>query len=128
MADLPEDLAAAVNAQASARVAMDVQGFAKYLTPAAIDSLRASFPGVPPRVSRYEIGNTSGNGSEYEVNVQYFVRDDAFIVRSEWKKGGDAWMVAFAERLWEEGEQRPGPLNKLAGSVVRWVAGLRRGR
>lgn len=128
MADLPEDLAAAVNDQAEARVAMNIQGFSKYLTPAAIDALRASFPGVPPRVSRYEIGDTSGGGTEYVVNVRYFVRDDPFIVRSTWKKDGDAWMVAHAERLWDEGEKRPGPLNKLAGSVIRWVAGLRRGR
>ena len=127
MVDLPEDLAAAVKDQAEARVAMNIQGFAKYLTPAAIDSLRASFPGVPPRVSRYEIGETFGGGSEYEVKVQYFVRDDPFIVRSEWKKDGDSWMIVFAERLWDEDEKRPGPLNKLAGAVVRWVAGLRRG-
>jgi hypothetical protein len=126
MADLPEDLAAAVSDQAEARVAMDVQRFAKYLTPTAIDSLRASFPGVPPRVSRYEIADTSGGGSEYEVNVRYFVRDESFIVRSEWKKNGDDWMVAFAERLWAEDEKRPGPLNKMAGSVLRWLSSLRR--
>ena len=128
MADFPEDLAAAVTDQAEARVAMNVQGFAKYLKPAAIDSLRASFPGVPPRVSRYELGDTEGGGSEYVVNVRYFVRDDPFIVRSTWRKDGDAWMVGHAERLWSEGEKRPGPLSKLAGSIVRWLAGLRRGR
>jgi hypothetical protein len=126
MADLPEDLAAAVSDQAEARVAIDVQRFAKYLTPTAIDSLRASFPGVPPRVSRYEIADTSGGGSDYEVNVRYFVRDESFIVRSEWKKNGDDWMVAFAERLWAEDEKRPGPLNKMAGSVLRWLSSLRR--
>jgi hypothetical protein len=126
MAELPEDLAAAVNDQAQARVEMNVQGFAKYLTPQAIDSLRASFPGVPPRVSRYEIGETSGGGSEYEVRVRYFVRDDPFVVRSEWKKDGEGWMVAFAERLWDENEKRPGPLNRMAGSVLRWLASLRR--
>jgi hypothetical protein len=126
MADLPEELAAAVNDQADARVQMDVQRFAKYLTPTAIDSLRASFPGVPPRVSKYEIADTSGGGSEYEVNVRYFVRDEDFIVRSEWKKNGDGWMVAFAERLWGEDEKRPGPLNRMAGSVLRWLANLRR--
>jgi hypothetical protein len=126
MADIPDDLAAAVNDQADARVQMDVQRFAKYLTPTAIDSLRASFPGVPPRVSKYEIADTSGGGSEYEVNVRYFVRDEDFIVRSEWKKNGDGWMVAFAERLWGEDEKRPGPLNRMAGSVLRWLASLRR--
>jgi hypothetical protein len=115
-----------VNDQAEARVAMDVQRFAKYLTPAAIDSLRASFPGVPPRVSKYEIGETSGGGSEYEVNVRYFVRDEPFIVRSVWKKEANGWMVAFAERLWSEGEKRPGPLNRFAGSILRWLASLRR--
>jgi hypothetical protein len=127
MPDLPEDLSAAVNEQAEARVAMNVQGFAKFLTPAAIDSLRASFPGVPPRVSRYEIGDTEADGSEYIVNVRYFVRDDPFIVRSTWRKETSGWVVAHAERLWEEGEKRPGPLNKLAGSVIRWFASLRRG-
>ena len=126
MAELPEDLAAAVNDQSDARVQMDVQRFAKYLTPTAIDSLRASFPGVPPRVSRYEVADTSGGGSEYEVNVRYFVRDESFIVRSEWKKNGEGWMVAFAERLWAEDEKRPGPLNRMAGSVLRWLASLRR--
>jgi len=126
MAELPEALAVAVKDQAEARVAMNVQGFAKYLTPSAIDSLRASFPGVPPRVSRYEVGDTEGGGSEYTVNIRYFVRDDPFIVRSTWKNDGDSWMVAVAERLWDEGEKRPGPLNRLAGSVIRWVAGLRR--
>jgi hypothetical protein len=126
LADLPDDLAAAVNDQAKARVEMNVQGFAKYLTPQAIDSLRASFPGVPPRVSRYEIAETSGSGSEYEVHVRYFVRDDPFVVRSEWKQEGDGWMVAFAERLWDENEKRPGPLNRMAGSVLRWLASLRR--
>ncbi len=127
MAEVPPDLSAAVNEQAEARVAMNVQGFAKFLTPAAIDSLRASFPGVPPRVSRYEIGDTEGGGSEYVVNVRYFVRDDPFVVRSTWRKESDSWMVAHAERLWSEGEKRPGPLSKLAGSVVRWLGSLRRG-
>jgi hypothetical protein len=126
MVDLPEDLAAAVNDQAQARVDMNVSGFAKYLTPAAIDSLRASFPGVPPRVSRYEIDSTDGNASDITVNVRYFIRDESFIVRSKWQKQQDGWMVAHAERLWSEGEKRPGPLSKLAGSIVRWVASLRR--
>jgi hypothetical protein len=126
MADLPEELEAAVNDQAGARVAMNVQGYAKYLTPAAVDSLRASFPGVPPRVSRYEIGATEGSGAEYVVNVRYFMRDDEFVVRSRWRKENGGWMVAHAERLWSEGEKRPGLVSRIAGSVLRTLAGLRR--
>jgi len=127
MADLPEDLLAAVSDQAEARVAMNVQGYAKYLTPAAVDSLRASFPGVPPRVSRYEVGSTDGSGVEYLVNVRYFVRDEPFIVRSRWRKEDGGWMVAHAERLWSEGEKRPGLLSRLTGSLLRRLAGLGRG-
>ena len=126
MAELPEDLAAAVSDQAEARVAMNVQGYAKYLTPAAVDSLRASFPGVPPRVSRFEVGSTEGGGGEYVVNIRYFMRDDEFIVRSRWRKENGGWMVAHAERLWSEGEKRPGLLSRIAGSVLRSLAGLRR--
>jgi hypothetical protein len=126
MAQLPEDLAAAVSDQAEARVAMNVQGYAKYLTPAAVDSLRASFPGVPPRVSRFEIGSAEGGGAEYVVNIRYFMRDDEFIVRSRWRKENGGWMVAHAERLWSEGEKRPGLLSRIAGSVLRTLAGLRR--
>ena len=48
MPDLPPDLATSVNDQAKARVEMSIQGYAKYLTPEAIDTLRASFPGMPP--------------------------------------------------------------------------------
>ena len=127
MAELPEDLAAAVAAQAEARVAMNIQGYSKYLTPAAIDALRASFPGVPPRVSRFEIGATEGGGPEYVVDVRYFVRDDPFIVRSHWRREEVDWMVAHAERLWEEGQARPGLLSRLAGSALRSLARLRRG-
>jgi hypothetical protein len=126
MADLPEDLEAAVNDQAGARVQMNVQGYAKYLTPTAVDSLRASFPGVPPRVSRYELGATEGSGQEFVVNVRYFMRDDEFVVRSRWRKENGGWMVAHAERLWSEGEKRPGILSRIAGSILRAVMGLRR--
>ena len=126
MAELPKDLASAVSEQAAARVAMNIQGYSRYLTPAAIDALRASFPGVPPRVSRFEIGTTEDGGSEYVVDVRYFVRDDPFIVRSRWRKEEAGWMVAHAERLWEEGEARPGLLSRLAGSVLRSLARLRR--
>src|SRR3972149_10727354 len=49
----PEELLAAVQDQAEARVRADIQGYAKYLTPEAVDSLRASFPGLPPRVGAH---------------------------------------------------------------------------
>jgi len=126
MAELPPDLEAFVTDQALARVDMNVQGYAKYLTPEAIDSLRASFPGIPPRVSGYEIGTVEEAGADYVVNVRYAARDDSFVVRSRWRKQGDGWMVVHAERLWAEGEKRPGPISRLAGSVLRFFAGLRR--
>ncbi len=126
MSDLPPDLEAAVGGQADARVAMDVQGYAKYLTPEAVDSLRASFPGVPPRVSGYEIASVSGGGTEYTVEVRYSVRDTGFVVRSRWRRMDDGWSVVYAERLWEEGEGRPGLLSRLAASLLRPLARLRR--
>jgi hypothetical protein len=128
MTDLPADLAKAVNAQAQARVEMNIGGYAKYLTPEAIDTLRASFPGVPPRVNRYAVDAVEVGGSDYTVDVRYFVRDESFVVRSRWRTIDGAWMVATAERLWIEGEKRPGFLSRLAGSVLRWISGLRRGR
>lgn len=126
MAELPEDLLAAVNDQAGARVAMNVQGYARYLTPAAIDSLRATFPGIPPRVSRYEIDASDAQGSEYVVEVRYFSRDDSFVVRSLWRKEGEAWKVLHAERLWQEGDKRPGFLSRLAATVLGPIARRRR--
>jgi hypothetical protein len=126
MADLPADLAASVNDQAQARMDMNIQGYAKYLTPEAIDSLRASFPGIPPRVSRYDIATVNESGGDFTVDVQYFERDVPFVVRSKWRKTGDAWMVIHAERLWAEGEARPGILSRLAATLLRPLAGLRR--
>jgi hypothetical protein len=126
MADLPPDLAAVVNEQAQARVDMSIQGYAKYLTPEAVDSLRASFPGIPPRVNRYEIDSMNGGGSEYTVNVCYYERDESFLVRSTWRKQTDAWMVVHAERLWSEGEKRPGLLSRVTATLLRPLARLRR--
>ncbi len=126
MPEAPEDLLAAVNAQAQARVSMDISGYAKYLTPTAIDALRASFPGVPPRVSKFEIASQEARGSEFSFDVRYFVRDESFIVRSRWKLEDGAWMVVHAERLWAEGDRRPGPLSRLAGSILGVLARLRR--
>ena len=126
MADLPPDLANSVNDQAKARVEMSIQGYARYLTPEAIDTLRASFPGMPPRVNRYEIATVNESGGDYTVDVQYFERDIPFIVRSKWRKTGDAWMVVHAERLWSEGDKRPGLLSRLAATVLRPLASLRR--
>ncbi|MDO8617207.1 MAG: hypothetical protein Q7T33_15980 [Dehalococcoidia bacterium] len=119
MPDLPEDLLAAVNDQAQARVQRNVQGYAKYLTPQAIDSLRGSFSGVPPRVSRYEIDSPEARGADFTVSVRYFVRDQAFVVRNRWHKEGDRWMIVHAERLWADGEHRPGILSRLAARLMR---------
>ena len=122
MPDLPEDLNAAITDQADARVRADIQTYAKYLTPEAIDSLRASFPGIPPRVTRYEIASVESRGAEYVCHVRYSARDDSFVVRSRWRREGESWVVAHAERLWAEGEKRPGLLSRLAGSVLRLFA------
>ena len=119
MPELPEGLAAAVNDQAKARVEMNIQGYAKYLEPEAVDSLRASFPGIPPRVSGYEVASVSGGGGDYTVEVRYFVRDDSFLVRSRWRQIDGAWRVVHAERLWREDERRPGFLSRLVASLVR---------
>jgi hypothetical protein len=126
MADLPADLDAAVNDQASARVAMNIQGYAKYLAPEAVDSLRASFPGIPPRVSRYDIASIVGGNSDYTIDVRYYVRDESFIVRSKWRHTDGAWGVVHAERLWSEGESRPGFLSRLVGSVLGRLSRARR--
>lgn len=114
MPDLPADLEAVVRSQAEARVAMDVRGYAKHLEPEAVDTLRASFPGLPPRVSRYEIDKVEG-GSDYTVDVRYFVRNESFLVRSKWRRIEGEWKVVHAERLWAEGEKKPGFLPRLAG-------------
>jgi hypothetical protein len=121
-AQLPDDLSQIVTEQAEARVAMSVQGYAKYLSPEAIDSLRASFPGIPPRVNRFEIASTDGGGSDYTVEVRYFERDAPFIVRSKWKKLDSGWMVVHAERLWAEGDKRPGFLSRLVAKVLGPIA------
>ncbi|MEX0683813.1 MAG: hypothetical protein WD904_02310 [Dehalococcoidia bacterium] len=118
MAELPDDLRTAVEDQAKARVEMSIQGYAKYLKPEAVDSLRASFPGIPPRVSRYEIGPVGTAGGDYVVDVRYFVRDESFFVRSRWHPESGSWMVIHAERLWEEGEARPGIISRLLMSVI----------
>ena len=82
MAELPAALSAAVNDQADARMRMSIQGYAKYLTPEAVDTLRASFQGIPPRVSGFEVTSAEESGGEYTVQVTYRSREDAFVVRS----------------------------------------------
>jgi hypothetical protein len=126
MAELPADLQQAIDDQAQARVAMNVQGYAKYLTPEAVDTLRASFPGIPPRVNRYDIAAAAREGSDYVVEVRYFERDTPFVVRSRWANQGDTWKVVHAERLWAEGDKRPGILSRIAASLLRPLARIRR--
>lgn len=106
---------------------MNVQGYAKYLTAEAVDSLRASFPGVPPRVARFEIVQQDVIGADHVVDVRYFTRLDSFIVRSRWHQGKEGWMVTHAERLWADGDRRPGPLSRLAESLLGRLARFRRG-
>jgi hypothetical protein len=114
----PEDLAAAVRDQAEARVRADVQGVARYLTPEAIDSLRASFTGIPPRVNAYEVADHQPRGDDHVFDVRYSARDDSFIVRSRWRRLDESWMVVHAERLWAAGDKRPGILSRLFASIL----------
>ena len=125
MADLPADLQQAVDQQAQARIAMNVQGYAKYLTPEAVDTLRASFPGIPPRVNRYDIAAATQESSDYVVDVRYFERDTPFVVRSRWSKQDDGWKVVHAERLWADGDKRPGLASRIAASLLRPLSRLR---
>jgi hypothetical protein len=125
-AGLPADLRQVITDQAQARVAMNIQGYAKYLTPEAIDSLRSSFPGIPPRVNRFEVDVVEGSGSEFTVGVRYFARDDSFVVRSRWRKQGEGWLVVHAERLWASGEKRPGIVSRLAAKLLGPIARRRR--
>jgi len=128
MTHLPAELTQAVNDQAEARVAMSIQGYAKYLMPEAVDTLRASFQGIPPRVNGYEISSTEDNGGgDYTVHVSYNSRDASFMVRSRWRQVDGAWMVVHAERLWAEGDKQPGPMSRLGGRMLRWLGGIRRG-
>lgn len=126
MSEPPEDLILVVKDQAEARVRMDVQIFTRYLTPEAVDSLRTSFPGLPPRVAAYEIEKHEPRGADHVFDVRYSARADTFVVRSRWRKLDGGWMVVHAERLWTEGEKRPGIVSRLLGSVLRTLAGLRR--
>lgn len=123
---LPPDLEQAVKEQSQARVDMSIQGYAKYLTPEALDTLRASFPGIPPRVSGYEIASTDGGGNEYVVEIRYTSRDDSFIVRSRWRKQDSGWMVVHAERLWAEGDKRPSFFSRMAAKLLDPIARRRR--
>jgi len=126
MPDIPEELRAAVTDQAEARVRMDIQGYSRYLTPEAIDTLRASFPGVPPRVSRWEIDGQDARGQDFAVDVRYFSRDDSFVVRSRWRQQKGEWRIVHAERLWASASGGPGFLSRLTGSLLRLAAGRRR--
>ena len=118
MDELPEDLRGSVEDQARARVEMSIQGYAKYLTPEATDSLRASAKGMPPRVNRFEIDEVESGGDKFTIDVRYFQRDESFVVRSRWQRRDDAWMVVHAERLWREGEAQPGLVSKLLAKVL----------
>ncbi len=126
MAELPEDLRASVEDQAQARVEMSIQGYAKYLTPEATDSLRASAKGMPPRVNRFDVGAVAGGGGAYTIDVHYFQRDEFFVVRSRWQRRDDAWMVVHAERMWREGDARPGFISRVLAKVLGPIARLRR--
>ena len=126
MAELPDDLRTCVEDQARARVEMSIQGYAKYLTPEAVDSLRGSYQGIPPRVNRYEIDSVEPAGADFVVEVRYFQRDEPFLVRSRWRAGDGGWKVTHAERVWQEGESRPGLLSRLLSRMLGGLARRRR--
>jgi hypothetical protein len=127
MPEMPEDLQTAVQDQADARVQANVQGYTRYLKPEAMEALRASSPGIPPRVTRFEVDSYEASGDDHVVHVRFFKEDgESFQVKNTWRKEGDGWMIVHAERLWEEGEERPGLLSRMAGSVLRALSGLRR--
>ena len=126
MPDAPEELLTAVRDQADARVRMDIQVAAKYLTPEAVDSLRASFSGIPPRVGGYEIEKHEPRGSDHIIDVRYSAADHSFVIRCRWRELENGWMAVHAERLWEEGDKRPGILSRFAAAVLRPLAALRR--
>ena len=92
----------------------------------ALHFLRASFPGIPPRVSGFEVATVDQVGSEYVVDVRYSNREESFIVQSKWRKLESGWMVVHAERLWAAGDKRPGFLSKLVANILRPLANLRR--
>jgi hypothetical protein len=123
MAELPDDLRAAVEDQARARTEMSIQGYAKFLTPEAVDSLRESVRGMPPRVNKFEIDAAEGSADDYTIDVRYFQRDESFVIRSRWRRLPEGWMVVHAQRLWREGEAQPGFFSRLLASVL---GGLRR--
>ncbi len=126
MAEPPEELLAAVKDQAQARLRMDIRGVAKHLTPEAVDSLRASFSGLPPRVSDFNIAGREPRGAEFVCDIRYSARDQSFVVRSRWRNLEEGWRVVHAERLWAEGEKRPGIISRILGSLLRPLARLRR--
>lgn len=63
---------------------------------------------------------------DYTVGVRYKVRDAGFIVRSRWRRNDGDWGVVHAERLWAEGEGKPGFLSRWAGSLLRPLMRARR--
>ena len=126
MSEPPQELILVVKGQAEARVRMDVSAYARYLTPEAVDSLRASFPSIPPRVATYEIEKHEPRGADHVFDVRYSARGDTFIVRSRWRRLDAGWMVVHAERLWAEGERRPGFVSRLLGSLLRALSRRRR--
>ncbi len=126
MTEPSQELLAAVRDQAEARVRMDVQGVAKYLTPEAVDSLRASFSGLPPRVSDFNIAGREPRGDDFVFEIRYSAPGQSFIVRSRWRNLEEGWRVIHAERLWAEGEKRPGIISRILGSLLRALSRLRR--
>lgn len=126
MAEPPQELLAAVEDQAQARLRMDIQGVAKHLTPEAVDSLRASFPGLPPRVNDFIIAGREPRGDDFVFDVRYSARDQSFVVRSRWRKQEEGWRVIHAERLWADGEKRPGIISRVLAILLRPLARLRR--
>ncbi|HUF53339.1 MAG TPA: hypothetical protein VMR52_06150 [Dehalococcoidia bacterium] len=105
---------------------MSIQGYAKYLMSEAVDSLRGPDQGIPPRVNRFAVDFVGEAGGDFVIDVRYLLRDESFLVRSRWRAGDEGWGDVHAERLWSEGESRPGSVSRLLSRLLGGLARRRR--
>ena len=113
--------------QAEARIAGDIATYTGFMTPEAMAALRASFAGMPPPVTAYEIASQKQEGDEHVVAVRYS-NGSSFVVRSRWRLVDGQWKAVHAERLLGEGEKPPSPLRRLLFRLLLPLAPLLRRR
>jgi len=89
-----------------ARVAMNIRGYAKYLTPEAVDTLRASFHGIL-RASPGTRSPPRPRGFGPHVDVRYSVRDSRFVVRSKWRRTDGEWRLSTRNVSGEKAKRAP---------------------